>query len=375
MAVVERGQRTQQGRGRARRATTPLAAACALLALAGAARAEDTPPVRGDGALIPPPVEARQLEPTPAPAPHRVDLFESVRLQPPSWRSLGLQSDFLGQISFEYTPWIPGSVQVEYAGVEGYIVRQLESRLSSEWRRNVRAQERWDTDPYAPDLVHRMNVLALAYDDQEHRYGSWAERTWFQSLPAHKGGAPEEAFTHQVGTTVEWIKWGPFSFNNAMRGRLAKIALFELDAGVVLRDGVPEQPVRARDFARLDRGARLDGDPEVQLEEQPGQVRPATPTPSARIELTPRSDTFLLTLEPEAKGRLMDGLHWRVKVRPRTSISFSDFSPGGSLGMRVICEILLGSSRERVAEIEANVRIDPFEGEAQASLEFALLTW
>ncbi len=330
------------------------------------------PPVRGDGTVVPPPVEARRIEPTRTSDGDRPSLFEAIHLRLPSWRSLGGSRDFLAQVSFEYTPTIPGSVVIEYEGLQGYVVHEIENRLSRQWSKDVRALDRWD-GPYGPTLRERFQAMHDLRKD--HERGRWWDRTWWQSAPASKGGAPDDPFVQQIGQRVEILALGPLSFTNDLRAQVADIALFQLDPGFVYRDLDREEPVKARDYARLDRSGGLLEDDEARDDEVPGRVQPRPGRPS--LVIGSDSEALAFTFTPRVDGRILDGYRWRLRLKPRGRLALAGMQPAGGVSLKAVMQLEMGTgrARTRVAEIEMQVDYDPFEGEFEAELEFALLTW
>ena len=289
-------------------------------------------------------------------------LQEPILLQPrvPAWGAVAEPSLLTRQLAFSFEARIPGSVVVRYEGIEGYVVRQLRSRLRSTWHRRVR-REIHDAGPYDPSPRERMAEIGWALRDHEAG-GRWWERSWFHSLPAHKGGAPDRPFVHVVGRRVTW-RLGPVSFSNDLRIKVAPVAELRLEPGAIGREDGEAGALRARDHAHL---GRADDEAWAGL----------SPLREAGALLIP--DSLDLVLTPEAEAGLVDGLHCRLRVRPRAKVGLgSDLREAkGELSVRADLDFLLGSDPAdaySLARLKADVRYRPLDGDGGELLATAAL--
>lgn len=341
-----------------------------LLAAAAPVLADPPPPVPpATGAVATAPQGAgtdRQAatERHPREAPQGALLFEPIRLHPqlPRWTALVHPGLLPRQLQFAFEPRIPGSVVVRYQGIEGYVVRQLRSRLRSAWRRQVRHAVQF-RDPYDPTARAQMAEIDWAMRDHDAG-GRWWERAWFYSLPPAKGGAPDRPYVHTVGRRITW-RFGPLSVSNDLRIKLDPFAELRVEPdGLDDRDDGPAGALRARDHAHL---GRADDSGEV------GSVA-ATPGRVARFLLVP--DTLDLVLTPDAQAGLFDGLHCRIRIRPRAKLGLkSDFEPKGELSVRADVDFLLGSDPAQAypfGRLKADVRFRPLDRELLATVALVI---
>ena len=344
---------------------------CLLLgALASPAEAEVL--VLGNGSEIQAPPEANELKPegaelAPRPLP---DLSEHVRLRMPDLQSgeEGAQDGFLAAVAL--TRRIPGSLVIDYEGLQGYVMKQLQKRLRKEWGNHLEDVQEY-TEITDWEMRQRYERMSNALIDHEAG-GAWWDRPWMYSLPASKGGAPDQPYVHQVGRTIEFLRLGPLALRNDMKARMDTVTVFELDSdpGRIYR-ALPEQvPLLARDHAQLDRGnPRLD--PLAFDDDERSERRDAGGFRSIRgMDLVINTE-----IEP---SRWLDGVRWRVKLRPGARLKVKGTQTDdldGDVSLRVVLEVRLGASEMHVLDIEWTTKYKPLDREGYTALEISLLSW
>ncbi len=285
-----------------------------------------------------------------------------VRLELPTFGWLprvGNGADFLQQVSLTRLP--PGSLLMRYEGIEGVIVRKLNGRLRKLWRESLR-------DAYDAEMIDDTTFRA-ASDDMYERLadfnagGRWWERSWLDSLPPEKGGAPALPFVHRVGERLEVFSLGPLSFTNDLRAHLDSFTVLSVDpdGGQIYRDH--DVGRLAREHAHLKRDDEDDQDelPAIGIKRSSAH---GTSEPLVRI-----------VLEPPDPG-LMPG-YWRLRFRPQAAFRLTG-DPSQmvkEVSLRVTLELFLGAQRTKFMEIDALVEYEPDDRSAALGIEVALITW
>jgi len=320
-----------------------------------------TPDVLGNGAPIAAP-DTQELEPT-----YRGEarsLHATVQLALPTWRSLGVSDGFVGQVTM--TPEIPGTVVIQYKGLQRFLVRPIDRQFHKHWGKQMRGYVK-HSELSQSELDLRYTQMSMAIAD--HRSGGrWWERDWFYSLPEEQGGAPRQAFVHTIGERVTFLEWGPLTLTNDFKVRIDKYSVLILDAdpGRVYRD--LDDPLLARDHARLKRSQDAAGEEVLEEDgEEDGEF----------LLLAPASEVAdLFVSEDGERAPWLQSVFWRLKVRPRGKLKYS-LNDGVEGGVSVKCtlEVYLGAARDHVLDVEWTTKYDPMEGEFKSALEVALLTW
>lgn len=282
-----------------------------------------------------------------------------VKLELPTYRCLppGRQ-DFVHQVSLTRLP--VGSLIVRYEGLEGLVMRKLQGRLRAEWRNSLRRAydgEVLDYDGYLDGLQQ----MGESIGDMRSG-GRWWERSWMDSLPAHRGGAPAERYVHTYGETLEIFSLGPLSFTNDLRGRVDKVTILSLDpdSGQIYRD----LDVRhlAREDAYLERADAGDENLPVLTPDRDAQ---ATDEPLVR-----------LTLEPPAPELLPSW--WKLRFRPGANMGVTKGIDRllREVSMEVSLELYLGAEADlKFMEIKANATYDVEDNIGVLAFQVQLLTW
>ena len=293
------------------------------------------------------------------------DLDLRLRLRLPSWREADEQPDLLASVAL--SPTIPGSVVVDYEGLQGFMVKHMRRRYRKLWRNQFKD---WVRETYMSEweLNRRAVAMGDAYADMLAG-GRWWERRWFHSLPEAKGGAPETPYVHQVGQRTCFLRLGPLELYNDMRARLDKVAVLGVDADPdrIYRP-LHDVPRQMRDHAAL---GRVDGDVPAAFADEEDQAaqRPevaiATPTPlGATLEFTPQAQASY------------ERYHFDFKVRPELRARLrGNQQLDGRVGARATLDVFFGARRQHVLEVEARVRFRPLTREVQATIQVALLSW
>lgn len=362
----------------ARSKVSKVAVLVALLASAPIVRAQDVtawkppaPPaeasIDGKGRVITPSgVEPEVDDVVPETDPDSSSLdFDAldVRLRLPTYRCVPREArrgDFISQVALTRLP--VGSLVVRYEGIEGYIIKKVQSRLRNQWRTTLRdAYEEGgiDLDRYVSRVKHMNEVLT-----DFRAGGRWWERSWLDSFPPEKGGAPAVPYEEVIGRRLEVFRLGPLSFTNELRARLDKTTIlsFDPDGGQIYRD--IEVAHLAREDARLERADTPDELPLLGVPES----RPAgTEEPVVRLTLDPPTSKLLPSW-------------WKIRFRPGMIVGVSKgFDPINMLrevSLDVSVELYLGAKAQtKFMEIQGNITYDPDDNLTSLSFQVELVTW
>lgn len=108
----------------------------------------------------------------------------------------------------------PGSLVVQYDGPQKLLIKHARSQV----RRYARRYRK-----YSDGEPTRLNVW-----NNEVTLDGWWNRTWLESRPADKGGAPAKPYIHTVGKELTW-RFGPLTISNMLRVKLDYFAVFKLN--------------------------------------------------------------------------------------------------------------------------------------------------
>jgi len=368
---IRKAQRGALGGGRSARvglshkglvssgATLALSALASLILVVGAAPCSAEPAQRDLSEQLRP-TSSRHSDDEPAP-----DLDLRLRLRLPSWREAGERPDLLASVAL--SPSIPGSVVVDYDGLQGFVVKRMRRRYRKLWRNQFKD---WVRETYISDweLNRRAVAMGDAYADMLAG-GRWWERRWFHSLPEAKGGAPDQPYVHQVGQRTCFLRLGPLELYNDMRARLDKVAVLGVDADPdrIYRP-LHDVPRQMRDHAAL---GRVDGDvPAALADEEDARAR----QPAVAL-LAPPPLGATLEFAPQAQGSY-ERYHFDFKVRPEMRVRLrGNQQLDGRVGARATMDVYFGARRQHVLEVEARVRYRHRNREVQATIQVALLSW
>lgn len=319
------------------------------------------------------------LPPRPTAIPEAESLVPAESFERPTLRSVCLELPPLStlceqepgclvpQVTLRELP--PGSLHIEYEGFQSFLVRKLQSRYRSLWKDQLELlyDETNMTDAEYRRAREEMN---LAFADL--KVGRWWERSWLESLPPEKGGAPELPWVHEVGQEIDVVKIGAFRFTNELKIRIDGTTILALDPdpGLVFREReeIAEPRRVARDHARLVRASRdpqYDGRRPTTRDGAVGRI--PTLSPMLGIELVP------------ARRILIEGFTWRVKLRPQISARVpSDYRAAGfvrQLSLRCSIDMFMGKKNAEVLGLDFSCSYSPEDREVVARADLALIRW
>lgn len=320
--------------------------------------------IDGDGRAIPTPPRTDDLRRPLDADPPAFDAEIELRLELPAYRWLPRQAHraaFMHQVSLTRLP--PGSLQVRYEGIEGYLVRKAQSRLKSLWRDSIK--DAWEGG-ILDDQQYDARIDEMYDSLSDFRSGGrWWERSWLDSLTPERGGAPADPYVHRVGERLDVLRVGPVRFTNDLKARVDRVTIlsFDPDGGQIYRDFDLRR--LAREHARLQRSGDDLDDRGDELPALTGE-----PTDGGLAEPMVR-----ITLEPPDPG-LLPG-YWRLRFRPSAGVNLMG-EPSQvieEVSMRVTLELFLGVERMKFMEIEALASYDFDDNVAAIGFEVSLLTW
>lgn len=117
-------------------------------------------------------------------------------------------------ITFDY--YAPGSLRIKYTGIRRAIIDEARDLLEDEWRSDAETLfngRQISLSQYNSSL-RRLNLVRSEYGLR----GRWWERTWFQSHPYNKGGAPPTK-QYVVGRTGDILDLGFAKINENFKFR------------------------------------------------------------------------------------------------------------------------------------------------------------
>lgn len=227
---------------------------------------------------------------------------------------------FLNSVTMRELP--PGSLYIDYDGVHGVAVKHLRSQF----RRFARQAARKGWLIQQDDDTFRTLHERLAHIPADARSnGHWWQRSWLDSLPEDKGGAPTVPYAHTYGSETSW-DFGPFTVTNTLKIRFDYIAFFEINPEPISHDHRRKSP---------------------------------------RVTLDVRS----------VKGTSF-GTRFRFDVKPKISVSLPKSSDVMS-ALRYAAiqgDFEIRHSDRKLIEGQAEIRWDPREG-LVASVEVSLVSW
>lgn len=320
--------------------------------------------VDGNGTVVSPPA-ADEWRPEGALEPHGDPLDLDVRLRLPGYRWIDPRGvDFVRQVSLTRLP--PGSLIVEYEGIQGLVVRKLQSRMRKQWMDDL-------TEAYEEGLLDDGGYVAKLGEARDALAdfrcgGRWWERSWLDSLTPERGGAPAQPYVHTFGERIEVLRFGDLSFTNDLRGRVDGLGSLSFDPGT---KQIYRTAVEARRLAREDARLRRDVDDE--------EDEPLLPDAEG---LGDEDDPLLdepevrLTFHPPERGSA--SASWRLRFRPRMNFNI-DKGPAEMLKyaeLRVTLDLFLGErDPTKFLTFDLVGRYRPSAEEAQLMLEVTMLTW
>lgn len=358
-----------------------LATAATFVALASTALADPTlksvdldQPTRvsGDGRVVPRPSASERDDDTDV----GPDLHDYVQLSLPRLSALdtSFHDPFLSEVAM-YEP-IPGSLIVQYRGLQGYVMKRLRHRFRKEWRKQFKAMDKY-TSIDAFELADRYERMYEQIVDFRSG-GQWWTRTWWQSLPADQGGAPTHPYFQQIGERIKVLELGPLSVTNDFRGRIDSVGVisFAPDSGHVFRT-FEEERSRLSRYARLTRSVGdddvLDEDEPLSPEERRGKQRVG---PHAAERLAPL-DTLDVIFDVKHATSWFEGMRWRVRFRPGLRVKLRTQLDQMNAGayLRTVFDLEVGKQRLRAVRVETKISYRVMEREFRAEFQIQLLSW
>ena len=134
-----------------------------------------------------------------------------------------LPSTFLDQITMRNYP--RGSTHIEYRGLYKPTIKLLYRTYKRFWSQSDRDENNYRRIESLRALERSKQQV---WDDFE-RGGKWWTRSWLESLPEDKGGAPTSPIYNYIGNDVEW-KLGPITLTNSLTARIDYIGVFSFEA-------------------------------------------------------------------------------------------------------------------------------------------------
>lgn len=252
----------------------------------------------------------------------QIDLHSTLSLDFGSYRYFEADNNaWLGEVTMRRLP--EGSINYQLAGFHRFAVRQVRSQ----YRRFVRraARRGWYVRPENDDSTPLFNNRAERDYIGGFNNGAWWQRSWMDSLPSEKGGAPTTPETITIGSDTAW-KFGPITFTNQFNVRFDYVAFFELNPNPVETQG--DKPERV---ATLDISA-------------PSNTRPTT--------------NVSFDVKPRVRVGMPRGGDWQSLLR--------ELSVRGSMNIR----------HRGVSVIQGEVELswDPDDG-VEVTFELALVNW
>lgn len=133
-----------------------------------------------------------------------------------------LEDNLLESVTMQSFP--SGSLMIRFDGFHGFVVKHIHSQFRRFMRQAVR--EGW----YVRDASVSKRALFQKLDHgrvDPRANGVWWDRTWIESLPPEKGGAPLEPYVHAYGRDTAW-KIGPLTVTNTFSFKFDYFGFFEL---------------------------------------------------------------------------------------------------------------------------------------------------
>lgn len=346
-------------------AASPALAQDLLAAASPLDAARRLPLAGGDPARVEPAPDAARLPDLP-------DLPDlGLRLPRFSWAAPRPAGDLVDQVTLTRLP--PGSLVVRYEGLQGLVVRRLQRELRVRWQRSLR--DAWDAGVLDDDAYE--GALEEMYDELTDvaAGGRWWTRSWRDSLPEAKGGAPARPYVHIVGQRVEVLRLGWLSLTSDGRARVDGLTVLRLDpsAGPYVRRGDGPVAVRlAREHARLARDPSGDAEDAGAGREDATDVAPPTESPSAIDAAAVR-----LVFQPPSPTRWVGASEVRFRLRPTVRFGVGQVETYfvRDVALRGSVTWYAGLRRTPVASFEAVVRYETEDGTVSAGVELALLAW
>lgn len=264
-----------------------------------------------------------EVEETAAP----FDLYNKVSLSLERSTSQDRDSDFLSSVTMTRLPY--GSLLTRYDGMHGLIAKQLHG----EYRRFVRRAVRrgWYVLDSDVGAERRLYQSIDQEDVNLQSNGNWWWRSWWESLPPEKGGAPREPYIHTYGVETSW-RVGSFTITNTLKFRFDYVGFFSLN-------------------------------PDPEMIDHPKRIPPVVIDVFSTEESTPQ--------------RIKRGTYVRFDIKPRLQISMpsgGDTAADALRGASVQVSVDFYFRHRQVMKGEFEFKWQPEDG-LSGAFEVSLLTW
>lgn len=190
------------------------------------------------------------------------------------------ESSFVDSVTMRTLP--AGSMVFEYRGVHRLAIRQARSQ----YRRAVKTAVRrgWYVRPESDDFEPLFRADTERDFAGHHVNGAWWTRSWMDSLPSEKGGAPDDPYVHVFGAKTE-LDLGLLRISNELNVKLNYISFLELNPNPVDQDqrSLGRRPTIAVDVKPLGDEPRTGGT-DVKFAMRP-RFRVGAPTGGSWLEV------------------------------------------------------------------------------------------
>jgi hypothetical protein len=194
----------------------------------------------------------------------------------------GYVDDWMSSVTMTRIP--RGSLVVSYDGPHKLLLKEL----NNQFRRLVR---KYETES-APNYF-RNDWEGLPSNTD------WYSRSWMDSLPSDKGGAPDEPYEHVIGKEIDY-EFGPLTISNTLKISLDYVAVFKLNTDPTTPD---KEPNKYRVAVDIDASQSISRGTEFKFKFKP----------NIRIGLN--SSGSLFDLIKNASIRIeMDIVIWGIKI-------------------------------------------------------------
>ena len=222
-----------------------------------------------------------------------------------------------------------GHPQYEFRGIWRYATKELKSRFSRAYRRQL--LEFWNE---SNDLQFSWSDYQRELQEFETGDRGWWDRPWTDSLPEDKGGAPNYR-TIIFGREGDWIKLGPIILTHDLKVRLKGTSLY------------------------------FDGD------------QPIRNLKDRYIQDSAESDPKAVNLHAEDEASWLDSDLWKVRVKPSANFNLSgselvDFIR--SVSVKFDIDLFLRNGRQ-FGNLECGVQYDVEDQNLEFVAFFQFTEW
>lgn len=277
-----------------------------------------------------------------------LELYDPITISTPKYPSFetatkGHKDNILNHITLADIP--RSSIQYEYEGIQGVIVKQTRRRIMSFGRRILRERYR---ETYMTDSEYLHSSEQMELSQEIHENGAWwLDRDWTDYLPPEKGGAPPIQI-YKIGSTHNILKIGPFSLSNIGKISIDKFGFFDIRAN--------------DDFSQLEEtnGPNNNDHDEMLTDRRPTRLL----------------DIHIEPIQPKIRNETWyNNRYWKFKIRPAARIRFAldNIDYTGDFSMKILTEFY--HRNLHYADFETIARYEPNTQETIVSLSFRFLTF